>query len=128
MSHSDMKKFKLTEIRLTLANCFNHSNIKYRIVEKKRTIVSAGQADSLKCLSLQIFDALGISNLVDQGACQFDEVVFWSPTSGGEIYRSGSVPNKVPGLETTREVSLNQGINLFKIVPDKDCHADTFIS
>ena len=92
-----------------LANCFNHSNVKYRIVEKKGAIVPAGQADSLKCLTMQIFDSLGISNLVDEGACQFDEVVFWDPKDGAEIYRSGIVPDKVPGLKAVREVSLNQG-------------------
>ena len=92
-----------------LANCFNHSNIKYRVVEKKGAIVPAGQADSLKILTMQIFDSLGISNLVDEGACQFDEVVFWEPTDSGEIHRSGIVPDKVPNLKAVREVSLNQG-------------------
>ena len=92
-----------------LANCFNHSHIKYRVVEKKGAIVSAGQADSLKCLTMQIFDSLGIHNLVDEGACRFDEVVFWDPDDNGGIYRSGIVPDKVPGLKAVREVSLNQG-------------------
>ena len=94
-----------------LANCFNHSNIKYRMVEKKGAIVSAGQADSLKCLTMQIFESLGIYNLVDEGACQFDEVVFWDPNDSGYIQRSGIVPDKVPGLKAIREVSLNQGTN-----------------
>ncbi|KAK4692779.1 phenol 2-monooxygenase (NADPH), partial [Lecanoromycetidae sp. Uapishka_2] len=94
---------------LMLANCFNYSNIKYRMVEKKGAIVPAGQADSMKVLTMQMFDSMGISNLVDEGACQFDEVVFWDPIDGGEIYRSGIVPDKVPGLKAIREVSLNQG-------------------
>lgn len=101
----------LIAYRLMLANCFNHSDVKVRILEKKGAIVSAGQADSLKCLTMQIFDSLGVYNLVDEGACQFDEVVFWDPSDNGGIYRSGIVPDKVPGLKAVREVSLNQGTN-----------------
>ena len=121
-----MERFLLIASRLLLANCFNHSDIKYRMVEKKGAVVPAGQADSLKCLTMQIFDSLGISNLVDEGACQFDEVVFWDPTDGGDIYRSGIVPDKVPGLKAIREISLNQGINLSRLVFDWNRNVDIF--
>ena len=117
----------LTASRLMLANCFNHSNVKYRIVEKKGAVVPAGQADSLKCLTMQIFDSLGITNLVDEGACQLDEVVFWDPNDGGDIYRSGIVPDKVPGLKAIREVSLNQGTNQSKFLLDQNRNIDIFI-
>lgn len=99
----------LIVFRLMLANCFNQSTIKYRIVEKKSAIVPTGQADGLKILTMQIFDSLGISNLVDAGACQVDEVAFWDPNESGEICRSSIVPDTVPGLKAVREVSLNQG-------------------
>ena len=92
-----------------LANCFNHTSIKYRIVEKKGSIVPAGQADSLKYLTMQIFHSLGISSLEDEGACQIDEVVFWDPNESGQISRSSIVPDMVPGLKAVREVTLNQG-------------------
>ena len=95
--------------RLMLANYFNFSNIKYRIIEKKGAIISAGQADSLKYLTMQIFDSLRIYNLVNEGAYQFNKVVFWDPSDNGGIYRSGIIPDKVPRLKAVREVSLNQG-------------------
>ncbi|CAD6565738.1 MAG: hypothetical protein ASARMPREDX12_006748 [Alectoria sarmentosa] len=94
---------------LMLANCFNQSTVKYRIVEKKNAIVLTGQADGLKCLIMQIFDSLGISNLVDAGACQVNEIAFWDPDESGVISRSSIMPDIVPGLKVIREVSLNQG-------------------
>ena len=99
----------LKNYRLMLANCFNQSTVKYRIVEKKNAIVLTGQADGLKCLIMQIFDSLGISNLVDAGACQVNEIAFWDPDESGVISRSSIMPDIVPGLKVIREVSLNQG-------------------
>ena len=92
-----------------LANCFNHSGVKYRIVEKKGAVITAGQADGLKCLTMQILDSIGIENPMSAGACRVDEVAFWDPNEAGRIRRTNIVPDIVPGMDKVREVSLNQG-------------------
>ena len=98
----------LTVFRLTLANCFNHSNITYRIVDKKPGLITAGQADSLKIVSMQIFDSLGLPSVLTAGAIRVDEVAFWNSDESSQIRRSDVIPDIVPGLDEVREVSLNQ--------------------
>lgn len=100
----------LTVYRLMLANCFNHSNVTYRIVDKKPSLKTAGQADSLKIVTMQIFDSFGLPNLLTAGALRIDEVAFWNSDESTQIRRTDIIPDIVPGLNEVREVSLNQSV------------------
>ena len=98
----------LTVFRLALADCFNHSNVTYRNVDKKPGLITAGQADSLKVVSMQIFDSFGLPSVLTAGAIRVDEVAFWNSDESSLIRRSDVIPDIVPGLDEVREVSLNQ--------------------
>jgi phenol 2-monooxygenase (NADPH) len=95
--------------RLMLANWFNHSTVKYRIIEKKPTRVAAGQADGLKCLTMEILHSIGIGAQIESAAWRIDEQCFWDPDESGLIRRSKTIPDVVPGLKKPREFTLGQG-------------------
>ncbi len=98
---------------LMLANWFNHSQVKFRILEKKTAVVTPGQADGLKCLTIEMLHSIGIGDQIKSLACRVDEEACWAPDENGRIRRSTVIPNIIPGLKEIREVTLNQGILRF---------------
>lgn len=83
-----------------LANCFNHSQISYRIIEKRSTPLAAGQADGIKCVTMEMLSSLGVGDLLERTACRVDEQVFWNPDGAGNIKRHKVIPDIVPGTKT----------------------------
>lgn len=95
--------------RLMLANCFNHSQISYRVIEKRSTLTTAGQADGIKCLTMEMLNSVGVGDLLERVACRVDEQVVWNPDGAGNIKRDRIIPDVVAGTKTPREYTLSQG-------------------
>jgi phenol 2-monooxygenase (NADPH) len=92
-----------------LANWFNHSNVKYRIIEKRHTKLAGGQADGLKCLTLELLHSIGIGSQLESVACRSDEQCCWKADETGHIRRFNTIPDVVPGMKKPREYMLGQG-------------------
>lgn len=101
-----------------LANCFNHGQIRYRIIEKRSRLTAAGQADGIKCVTMEMFHSVGIGDLLERMACRVDEQVSWDPDGHGNIKRNKIIPDTVLGIKTPREFTLNQGqLSLYYSIP-----------
>lgn len=96
--------------RLALANCFNGSALKIRVFERRLNREKIGRADGLKCLTLEMLDAIGVHDLIMSEACRHEEICHWSSDASGQLRRVAIVPDAVPGLDTPREVTLAQGM------------------
>lgn len=92
-----------------LANWFNHTQVKFRILERKDTVTSAGHADGLKFLTIEMLHSIGIGDQIKSLSCRVDEEACWTSDENGCIERSIVIANIIPGLKEIREVTLNQG-------------------
>lgn len=92
-----------------LANWFNHTQVKFRILERKDTVTSAGHADGLKFLTIEMLHSIGIGDQIKSLSCRVDEEACWMPDENGCIKRSIVIANVIPGLRDIREITLNQG-------------------
>lgn len=92
-----------------LANWFNHTQVKFRILERKNTVTSSGHADGLKFLTIEMLHSIGIGDQINSLSCRVDEEACWTPDENGCIKRSIVIANVIPGLREIREVTLNQG-------------------
>lgn len=92
-----------------LANWFNHTQVKFRILERKDTVTTSGHADGLKFLTIEMLHSIGIGDQIKSLSCRVDEEACWAPDENGYIKRSIVIPNVIPGLREIREVTLNQG-------------------
>ncbi|KAI1085421.1 FAD binding domain protein [Whalleya microplaca] len=94
---------------LTVANCFNGTNLRVRIVDKKAGPVKIGRADSLKSISIEVLDTFGIGDAIRNECLRLEEIVLWDPDNNGRIKRSLIIPDRVEELMKPREVVLDQG-------------------
>lgn len=92
-----------------LANWFNHTQVKFRILERKDTVTTSGHADGLKFLTIEMLHSIGVGDQIKSLSCRVDEEACWTPDENGYIKRSIVIPNVIPGLREIREVTLNQG-------------------
>lgn len=106
-----------------LANWFNHTQVKFRILERKDTVTSAGHADGLKFLTIEMLHSIGIGDQIISLSCRVDEEACWNLDENGGLKRSIVIANIIPGLREIREVTLNQGRNLTS--SDTYCHGES---
>lgn len=92
-----------------LASWFNHTQVKFRILERKDTVTGAGHADGLKFLTIEMLHSIGIGDQIKSLSCRVDEEACWTSDENGGINRSIVIANIIPGLKEIREVTLNQG-------------------
>ena len=79
--------------------------------ERRLNRAKIGRADGLKCLTLEMLDAIGVRDLIMSEACKHEEICHWSSDASGQLRRLAVVPDAVPGLDAPREVTLAQGIS-----------------
>ncbi|OCK74799.1 FAD binding domain protein [Lepidopterella palustris CBS 459.81] len=91
------------------ANCFNGTNLRVRIVDKKAGPVETGRADGLKSISIEILDTFGIGDAIQNECQRCEEIVLWDPDKNGVITRTLTIPDRVEELMKPREVLLDQG-------------------
>lgn len=92
---------------LMLATWLAKLNIKTRIIDKRGTKVSTGQADGVQCRTVEVFQSFGFAErLVKEGA-HINEVVFWNPGENG-IVRTKRTPDNIPGTSRFPHAVLTQ--------------------
>ncbi|KAL8658845.1 MAG: hypothetical protein Q9226_000735 [Calogaya cf. arnoldii] len=84
--------------------------INHRIIDKRSTPLAAGQANAIKCVTMEMLHSLGVGDILERTACRVDERVFWNPDGHGNIKRHKVIPGIVTGIKFPREFALNQGI------------------
>lgn len=94
---------------LTAANCFNGTNLRVRVIDRKDGPEKAGRADGLKSISLEILDTFGIGDTILKDSQRCEEIVLWNPDKNGVIKRTMTIADKVEELMKPREVTLDQG-------------------
>ena len=84
--------------------------IRTRIVEQKPGPLDLGQADGSACRTMEMFNAFGFADRVEQEAYWVNETTFWKPGETGDrrIVRHGRIPDTEEGLSEFPHVILNQ--------------------
>jgi phenol 2-monooxygenase len=84
--------------------------ISTRIVERKSGPLERGQADGVACRTVEMFEALGLSEQLVAEAYWVNETVFWRPDSvdRSRIVRAGRVQDVEDGLSEFPHVIVNQ--------------------
>ncbi|KAF7714898.1 Phenol 2-monooxygenase (NADPH) [Penicillium ucsense] len=80
-----------------------------RIVDKRGTKVFTGQADGLRCRTLEIFDSMGFQHRVLQEGHVAVEANFWVPDGRGNLIRQGPHCSRKVNESPFRNMLLNQG-------------------
>ena len=110
---------------LLAAQLSQFPSLTVRLIERKPSRLSVGQADGIQCRTIEIFEAFGFSDRVLREAYWVNETVFWRPsddqnatdggasvdasaTSSGGIVRSGRIRDVEEGLSEFPHVILNQ--------------------
>ncbi|MBI3532597.1 MAG: FAD-dependent monooxygenase [Burkholderiales bacterium] len=85
-------------------------DIRTAIVEQKDVPLHLGQADGIACRTMEMFEAFGFADKVQQEACWINEVTFWKPDDKNpqNITRHGRVQDTEDGLSEFPHVVLNQ--------------------
>ncbi len=80
------------------------------IVEQKPGALQLGQADGIACRSLEMYEALGISERILKEAYWVNETTFWKPGDADreQIVRSGRIQDVEDGLSEFPHVILSQ--------------------
>ncbi|KAH9997467.1 FAD binding domain protein [Xylariaceae sp. FL0662B] len=94
---------------LTAANCFNGTNLRIRIIDKKPGPVETGRADGLKSISIEVLDTFGIGDTIRNKSHRLEEIVLWDSDKNGRITRMMTIPDRVEELMKPREMTLDQG-------------------
>ncbi|KAI1398908.1 FAD binding domain protein [Hypoxylon fuscum] len=94
---------------LTAANCFNGTNLRVRLIDKKTGPVETGRADGLKSISIEVLDTFGIGDTIRNYSHRVEEIALWDPDKNGVITRSMTIPDRVQELMKPREMTLDQG-------------------
>ena len=86
------------------------TDITTRIVEQKPGRLLLGQADGVACRTMEMFEAFGFADRVEQEAYWVNETSFWKPDDHqrGNIVRSGRIQDTEDGLSEFPHVILNQ--------------------
>ena len=87
-----------------LARC----GINFKVLERRGGPLVHGQADGVQCRTVEIFESLGISEMLLKESYHVLELVFWSSDGKGNITRSDFAPDTEPGLSHQPHVILNQ--------------------
>jgi len=84
--------------------------IRTAIIEQKDAPLHLGQADGIACRTMEMFQAFGFADKVQQEACWINEVTFWRPDARqpSVIVRHGRVQDTEDGLSEFPHVVLNQ--------------------
>ncbi|KAI2602379.1 FAD binding domain protein [Hypoxylon sp. NC1633] len=94
---------------LTAANCFNGTNLRVRLIDKKVGTVQTGRADGLKSISIEVLDTFGMGDIIRNVCHRIEEIVLWDPDENGMITRSMILPDRIEELMKPRDVALDQG-------------------
>ncbi|KAJ9115387.1 hypothetical protein QFC22_005142 [Naganishia vaughanmartiniae] len=84
-------------------------DISTRIIDKRNGDLENGQADGLNSRSLEIFESLGIYEIIGKEGSRMSEIAFWNPCPDtGRLTRTGCIPDTIPGLSRFQQTILHQ--------------------
>ncbi|KAJ9243874.1 hypothetical protein DTO169E5_2216 [Paecilomyces variotii] len=80
-------------------------------IDAKAGILSSGQADGVQPRTLEVFKTLGISDEIENEACQMWEFAFWKPSTDKNkiIERASVLPEVIPPARFKYEATIHQG-------------------
>lgn len=80
-------------------------------IDSKPGILNSGQADGVQPRTLEVFKTLGISDEIENEACQMWEFAFWKPSSDPKkiIERTSVLPEVIPPARFKYEATIHQG-------------------
>ncbi|KAJ6105113.1 hypothetical protein N7523_010187 [Penicillium sp. IBT 18751x] len=80
-------------------------------VESSSSTFKTGQADGIQPRTLEVFKTLGISDEIENEACQMWQFAFWNPSADQNkiIERTSVVPEVIPPARFRYEATLHQG-------------------
>ncbi|RAL04807.1 FAD binding domain protein [Aspergillus ibericus CBS 121593] len=80
-------------------------------IDSKASTLKSGQADGVQPRTLEVFKTLGISDEIENEACQMWQFAFWktSADAAKTIERKSVVPNVVPPARFRYEATMHQG-------------------
>jgi phenol 2-monooxygenase len=80
-----------------------------RIIDKRSDKIFTGQADGLQCRTLEILHSFGLGEDIWRQSNRMIEMRFWNPGADGQLQRTGSVPDTIPGISRWQQCVLHQG-------------------
>ncbi|PJG46214.1 phenol 2-monooxygenase [Sphingobium sp. LB126] len=83
-------------------------DIRTMIIERKGGPLTHGQADGIACRTMEMFEAFGFADEIENEGYWVNEVTFWKPDARGGIVRSGRVRDVEEGLSEKPHIILNQ--------------------
>ncbi|KAJ5947865.1 hypothetical protein N7466_000880 [Penicillium verhagenii] len=80
-------------------------------IDSKPGTLKSGQADGIQPRTLEVFKSLGISDEIENEACQMWQFSFWNPSSNKDkiIERTAVMPEVIPAARFKYEATLHQG-------------------
>lgn len=80
-------------------------------IDAKPSTLKSGQADGIQPRTLEVFKTLGISDEIENEACQMWQFAFWNPSSNKDkiIERTAVVPEVIPAARFMYEATIHQG-------------------
>ncbi|OJI99218.1 hypothetical protein ASPVEDRAFT_125606 [Aspergillus versicolor CBS 583.65] len=80
-------------------------------VDSKPSTLKSGQADGIQPRTLEVFKTLGISDEIENEACQMWEFAFWNASDDPKkvIERRSVVPEVIPPARFPYEATIHQG-------------------
>lgn len=80
-------------------------------IDPKPNTLKAGQADGIQPRTLEVFKTLGISDEIENEACQMWEFAFWNASDNPAkvIERRSCVPEVIPPARFKYEATIHQG-------------------
>ncbi|KAE8381496.1 FAD binding domain-containing protein [Aspergillus bertholletiae] len=80
-------------------------------IDAKPSTLKSGQADGIQPRTLEVFKTLGISDEIENEACQMWEFAFWNVSEDPDkvIERQAVVPDIIPPARFAYEATIHQG-------------------
>ncbi|KAJ5912822.1 hypothetical protein N7504_001705 [Penicillium tannophilum] len=80
-------------------------------IDAKPSTLKSGQADGIQPRTLEVLKTLGISDEIENEACQMWQFAFWNPSSNKDkiIERTAVVPEIIPAARFKYEATIHQG-------------------
>jgi phenol 2-monooxygenase (NADPH) len=80
-------------------------------IDAKPHILKSGQADGIQPRTMEVLKSLGISDEIENEACQMWEFAFWKPSDDKAkvIERTSVVPEVIPPARFKYETTIHQG-------------------
>ncbi|KAJ5649395.1 Phenol hydroxylase C-terminal dimerization [Penicillium longicatenatum] len=80
-------------------------------IDAKPSTLKSGQADGIQPRTLEVLKTLGISDEIENEACQMWQFAFWNPSSHQDkiIERTAVVPDVIPAARFKYEATIHQG-------------------